>query len=52
VPLLTVDGLGLSDVTFMKMDVDGHEVAVLQGAEKTHPAGRPQGTSGPKGGRT
>lgn len=35
VPLVTVDGLGLHDVTFMKVDVDGHEVAVLQGAADT-----------------
>ena len=35
VPLVTVDGLGLADVTFMKIDVDGHEIPVLRGAEDT-----------------
>jgi FkbM family methyltransferase len=35
VPLVTVDGLGLCDVTFMKIDVDGHEVPVLHGAAET-----------------
>jgi FkbM family methyltransferase len=33
VPLVRVDDLGLSDVRFIKIDVDGHEVAVLRGAE-------------------
>jgi FkbM family methyltransferase len=35
VPLVTVDSLGLRDVTFMKIDVDGHEIPVLRGAEQT-----------------
>jgi FkbM family methyltransferase len=35
VPLVTVDGLGLRNVTFMKIDVDGHEVPVLRGAAGT-----------------
>src|SRR5882757_10085903 len=35
VPLVTVDGPGLRDVTFMKIDVDGHEVPVLRGAAET-----------------
>lgn len=35
VPLVTVDGLGLRNVTFMKIDVDGHEVPVLRGAADT-----------------
>ena len=35
VPLVTVDGLGLSDVSFIKIDVDGHEVPVLYGAAET-----------------
>src|SRR5208283_2452479 len=35
VPLVTVDGLGLAGVTFMKIDVDGHEIPVLRGAEDT-----------------
>ncbi|GGZ11793.1 FkbM family methyltransferase [Streptomyces poonensis] len=32
VPLVTLDGLGLRDVGFMKIDVDGGEPAVLRGA--------------------
>lgn len=32
VPCVTLDGLGLTDVGFMKIDVDGHELAVLHGA--------------------
>ena len=35
VPLVTVDGLGLKNVTFVKIDVDGHEVPVLRGASET-----------------
>jgi FkbM family methyltransferase len=35
VPLVTVDGLGLHGVTFMKIDVDGHKVPVLHGAAET-----------------
>jgi hypothetical protein len=35
IPLVTVDGLRLRDVTFMKIDVDGHEAAVLRGAQET-----------------
>jgi FkbM family methyltransferase len=35
VPLVTVDGLGLEDVRFVKIDVDGHEVPVLRGAAET-----------------
>ena len=35
VPLVTVDGLGLRNVTFMKIDVDGREVPVLRGAADT-----------------
>jgi FkbM family methyltransferase len=35
VPLVTVDGLGLEDVTFVKIDVDGHEASVLRGAAAT-----------------
>jgi FkbM family methyltransferase len=35
VPLVTVDGLGLENVTFVKVDVDGHEVPVLRGAAET-----------------
>lgn len=33
VPALTVDGLGLGDVVFLKMDVDGGELPALRGAE-------------------
>ena len=29
---MTVDSLGLENVTFIKIDVDGHEVPVLRGA--------------------
>jgi len=35
VPKIPVDDLDLTGVTFMKIDVDGHEVPVLHGAEKT-----------------
>ncbi|MDQ7904062.1 FkbM family methyltransferase [Phytohabitans sp. ZYX-F-186] len=35
VPRVTVDGLELTDVRFMKIDVEGHELAVLRGAERT-----------------
>jgi FkbM family methyltransferase len=35
VPLVTVDGLGLRAVTFIKIDVDGHEIPVLHGAAET-----------------
>ncbi len=42
VPLVTVDGLGLHDVTFMKIDVDGHEVPVLHGAAETVQRDRPR----------
>lgn len=32
---LTIDGLGLTDVRFIKMDIEGHEAAALRGAEQT-----------------
>jgi FkbM family methyltransferase len=32
---VTVDGLGLTGVRFIKMDVEGHEAAALRGAEQT-----------------
>lgn len=35
VPLVTLDGLSLRGVTFIKIDVDGHEVPVLRGAAET-----------------
>jgi FkbM family methyltransferase len=35
VPRVTVDSLGLGDVRFMKVDVEGHELPALRGAEQT-----------------
>jgi len=35
VPCLPLDDLALSEVTFIKVDVDGSELAVLKGARKT-----------------
>jgi FkbM family methyltransferase len=32
---LTIDSLGLTDVRFIKMDIEGHEPAALRGAEQT-----------------
>lgn len=32
---LTIDGLGLTGVRFIKMDIEGHEAAALRGAEQT-----------------
>jgi FkbM family methyltransferase len=32
---VTIDGLGLTDVRFIKMDIEGHEAAALRGAEQT-----------------
>lgn len=34
-PLVTVDSYGLQDVDFMKVDCEGYELFVLQGAEET-----------------
>jgi len=31
----TLDGLNIADVVFIKIDVEGHEYAVLKGAEET-----------------
>jgi FkbM family methyltransferase len=42
VPLMTVDSLRLRNVTFMKIDVDGHEVPVLRGAAGTIGRDRPR----------
>jgi FkbM family methyltransferase len=42
VPLVTVDSLGLRDVTFIKIDVDGHETHVLRGAARTIRRDRPR----------
>ncbi len=41
VRLVTVDELDLTEVTFVKVDVEGHEAAVLRGAEKTLRRDRP-----------
>lgn len=35
IPTLTLDSLPISRVGFMKIDVEGHELAALQGAKKT-----------------
>ncbi len=32
---VTIDSLGLTDVRFVKMDIEGHEAAALRGAEQT-----------------
>lgn len=42
VPLVTVDSLALRDVTFIKIDVDGHEMPVLRGAAETIRRDRPR----------
>jgi FkbM family methyltransferase len=42
VPLIRIDDLGLSGVTFIKIDVEGHELAVLRGAANTIRADRPR----------
>jgi FkbM family methyltransferase len=42
VALITVDELALDDVSFMKIDVDGHEVPVLLGAMETIKRWRPR----------
>lgn len=41
VPRITIDGLGLRDVRFIKMDVEGHELAALRGAAETINRDRP-----------
>ncbi|ARX83245.1 methyltransferase FkbM [Streptomyces alboflavus] len=41
VPCLTLDGLGLHDVHFIKIDVDGHELPVLRGARTLLDRDRP-----------
>ncbi|MEO3786550.1 FkbM family methyltransferase [Actinocorallia sp. B10E7] len=35
VPRITIDGLGLEDVRFVKLDIEGHELPALRGAEHT-----------------
>jgi len=41
VKTLTLDSFGLVDVGFLKIDVEGHELAVLRGADETITASRP-----------
>ncbi|MFC7549631.1 FkbM family methyltransferase [Plantactinospora sp. GCM10030261] len=41
VPRVTVDSLDLTDVRFVKVDVEGHEVPALRGAEDTIRRDRP-----------
>ncbi len=40
-PLITIDSLDLDDVDFIKIDVEGFELAVLQGAEETIKKSKP-----------
>lgn len=35
VPMVRIDDLALTDVSFLKMDVEGHEVAAIEGALET-----------------
>lgn len=42
VPLITIDSLDLEHVTFMKIDVEGHEIAALTGAAATIKRDRPR----------
>jgi FkbM family methyltransferase len=41
VPIRTLDSFGLSDVSFVKIDVEGHQLEVLMGARKTIAESRP-----------
>lgn len=41
VPIKTLDSFGFSDVGFIKIDVEGHEPAVLRGAQMLLAANRP-----------
>jgi FkbM family methyltransferase len=42
VPTVTIDSLGLADVDLIKIDVEGHELSVLQGAEEVLKTKRPR----------
>jgi FkbM family methyltransferase len=42
IPLVTLDSLDLHGVTFMKIDVEGHEVPALHGAEQTIKRDKPR----------
>ena len=42
VPLIRVDDLAVTGVTFIKIDVEGHELPVLRGAERTIRRDRPR----------
>ena len=42
VPLVTLDSRDLRGVTFMKIDVEGHEVSTLRGAEQTIARDKPR----------
>jgi FkbM family methyltransferase len=42
VPLIRIDDLDITGVTFMKVDVEGHELAVLRGSEATILRDRPR----------
>lgn len=41
VPRIMIDGLGLTDVRFIKLDIEGHELAALRGAARTIERDRP-----------
>lgn len=41
VPTMAIDDLGLRDVRFVKLDVEGHELSALRGAERTVRRDRP-----------
>lgn len=41
VPTITLDSLALEDVRFVKMDIEGHELPALRGAEETIRRDRP-----------
>lgn len=41
IAVIPIDALGLTDVLFLKLDVEGHEFKALKGAERTLQSGRP-----------